>query len=595
MALDTPESGYFPLGVCVLPEPPKNCSRTAEYVGYVHDILTHAGVCYSRVSIENLPDALPSLRVLVTVGEATLPDDLAAKLRAWVEDGGAWLGVSGVCGSGDMFGIQVEPPAYAVCWGGGANTLGEGYLRAADSSHPVIAHLATPLHYFNGIPVHPAGGKVLAQTLDAHGRPSPRAAVVENVVGKGMCLLIAPDLIGSVVRVQQGVAVTRDGVPSSDGTAANCDKTLKSGDGGVLDWIFDREPVPGVPGLNAFLQPFADQWREMLLRAIFYLAARQNAALPVLWLYPRNLPALGILSHDTDGNAPSNGFSLLKVLEKAEINSTWCVIPPGYPKELIGAIREAGHELAMHYDAMSDGTVWSEREFSKQHRRLVKLFGGERPITNKNHYLRWEGDTEFYDWCVKHGIQFDQSKGATKTGEAGFNFGACHPYLPIDRNGETIDVLELPTITQDLLVFAPKELADLLLAAVSKHHGILHLLFHPAHIEKPGVAEALLDIVERAKRHGMEWWPACRINSWERARRNVCWNKLNSANVLLRTPDSLPGASILWLNGSDKRIKVNGTICDAQTVERWGFKFLSVTFDTESNREYKIEIADKEK
>jgi peptidoglycan/xylan/chitin deacetylase (PgdA/CDA1 family) len=283
------------------------------------------------------------------------------------------------------------------------------------------------------------------------------------------------------------------------------------------------------------------------------------------------------------------------VLKKAEINSTWCVIPPGYPEELIGAIREAGHELAMHYDAMSDGTVWSEKEFSKQHRGLVKLFGGERPITNKNHYLRWEGDTEFFEWLIKHGIQFDQSKGATKTGEAGFNFGACHPYLPIDPNGETIDVLELPTITQDLLVFAPKELADLLLAAVLKHHGILHLLFHPAHIEKPGIAEVLLEVIEKAKRHGMEWWPACRINSWERARRNVCWSKLANANVLLRTPDPLPGASIMRLTQSAAQVKVNGEILEPRIVERWGFRFLAVTFDAETDGQYRIEITDKEK
>src|SRR5688500_20191428 len=80
------------------------------------------------------------------------------------------------------------------------------------------------------------------------------------------------------------------------------------------------------------------------------------------------------------------------------------------------------------------------------------MFGGEKPVTNKNHYLRWENDTDIWDWCAKHGIGLDQSKGASKTGEAGFNFGTCHTYFPARFDGSVIDVLELPTPTQDLFV-----------------------------------------------------------------------------------------------------------------------------------------------
>ena len=49
---------------------------------------------------------------------------------------------------------------------------------------------------------------------------------------------------------------------------------------------------------------------------------------------------------------------------------------------------------------------------------------------------------EFFDWCAKKGIQLDQSKGASKTGEAGFNFGTCHAYFPVRFNSEKVDVLE---------------------------------------------------------------------------------------------------------------------------------------------------------
>src|SRR5690606_10050949 len=146
------------------------------------------------------------------------------------------------------------------------------------------------------------GAHVAALVLDAHGRETARPALIENTLGNGRCLFVAPDAVGAVVHIQQGVAVTADGVPAPDGAGPRSDGVLKSDDGAVLDWYFDSQEVPGAPGLQGFLQPVADQWRELILRAIFYLAETQRVTLPVLWLYPRNLPALAHLSHDTDGN-----------------------------------------------------------------------------------------------------------------------------------------------------------------------------------------------------------------------------------------------------------------------------------------------------
>jgi len=581
-----------PVGVYVFPEPLPNAARSVSYPQYIHEILTHAGVCYADVSGEDLEEVLPHLSLLVTVGEETLSDTAKQRLQRWVEDGGVWLSIGGTCGMAEMLGVKPEPPSYQG-WGGGINTLGEGYLDVRHRTHPVLAHLEIPLHYFNGLPVRPTEATVLAGVLDAHQRPTPRGGVMECVVRRGRCMLIAPDAVGAVVRIQQGVAVTRDGVPAPDGTAAACDGVLKSGDGGVLDWLFDRQPLEGAPGLSVFLQPIADQWRELILRAIFYLATQQGIPLPVLWLYPRDLPALAHLSHDTDQNDPDGARRLLDVLEAERIHSTWCVVLPGYATELIRDIRAVGHELAMHYDAMSEGRVWDERSFDRQWRELTCLFGGEAPITNKNHYLRWEGDTEFFDWCAKRGIRLDQSKGASKTGEAGFNFGTCHPYLPVAPDGRLIQILELPTLTQDLVVFAPEALAEPLIQAAFRHHGIVHFLFHPVHIDKPGVADALRAVIRRAQALGMEWWTAREISWWEFARREARWDCYErtpeGASVRLRSAQALPGATVLWLGRVAGRVKVNGEEVETRSVQRWGFTFRSFTFDVQSGQEYAIE------
>lgn len=585
------EGTDFALGVCVLSAPPKNLARTVSYPHYIHEILAHAGVCHGTVSFEDLPARLPGLKLLVTVGEAKLPDALKQQLTDWVEAGGGWLSVGGVAGLAELFGAEVEPPA-SSSWGGGLGTLGEGYLKPEPGTHPLTESIPIPLHCFNGVPVRPAGGTVLASILDAHQRPTSRAALLENAVGKGRCLLIAPDVTGTVVRIQQGIGVTRDGVPAADGTAPVADDVLKSGDGGVLDWIFDRQPVAGVTGFSAFLEPIADHWRELLLRSIFYLCVKQEVALPVLWLYPNRLPAVGHLSHDTDGNNPELGDLLLATLQKAQVVSTWCVILPGYGKEQLARIRDAGCELAVHYDAMEH--PWGESEFDRQWRELCALLAPEAPVSNKNHYLRWQGDTEFFSWCVARGILFDESKGASKTGEAGFNFGTCHPHFPVTFDGETLDVLEFPTPTQDLNIFAPDALAAPLLQAALKHHGVMHLLFHPAHIDKPGVAEALLAAVAEAKRTGMEWWTAAQLNTWERARRKTRWTGVpasaGGAAVGFRSEAALKGATLLWLSPSARPVILNGKAAEAQPVTYWGFRFESIAIDTEARRELVFEL-----
>jgi hypothetical protein len=587
-----------PLGVCLLPSPAPNQARTISYPEAMHEILQHAGVCYDSFPVEELAKRLPALRILLTVGEQKLSRAMLRQLLGWVEAGGAWVSVGGLCGADDKFGVEAEPPVFSS-WGGSPGVLGEGYLQPDGWDHPVLQGVRQPLHFFNGIPVRSKRANVLAYVRDTHDRLTPRVALAEAGVGKGRCLLIAPDLPGAVVRIRQGVAVTRDGVPAPDGSAPIADGVLKSDDGAVLDWDFDRRPVPGVPGLSAFTEPIADAWCELLIRAILYLASETGTPLPLLWYYPRNLPALGHLSHDTDLNDPKRAYLLLKTLKDARVHSTWCVILPGYSADLIQQIKDEGHELAMHYDAMSDGTVWSEEAFDRQWRGLTELFGGERPQTNKNHYLRWEGDIEFLEWCGRRGIQLDQSKGVSKTGEAGYNFGSCHPYLSFAMDGTRIDVLELPTVTQDFIVFIPEAFFETLLKGALRVHGILHLLFHPAHMDKAGVAESLKNSVRRGTEAGLEWWTAARINNWERARRAFHWTGYAKEGAderfTFRPGQPMKDATIMCLCPSGKTLEgyeLEGYE-KVETVMHWGFRFQAMVADLEQGHEYSFACVDE--
>ena len=258
------------------------------------------------------------------------------------------------------------------------------------------------------------------------------------------------------------------------------------------------------------------------------------------------------------------------------------MIPEGYPKELIESIKASGHELATHYNALDH--PWSEEEFAAQCERLKVLFG-EQPVSNKNHYTRWEGGTEFFDWCHRQNLQLDQTKGPSKLGEVGFTFGSAQLAFPLADNGEIHPVLEQPLHTQDLVIFSPPQIIPPLLDAVEKHHGVLHVLFHPAHIAKPGVADSLHSAVQQVKDRGLEWVTAKQLNAWERARRKVKlqaqYTESNVApKVLLSAPEPLSGATILVL-GHHQTVEIDGEQYAAQSSTRFGFEFSAVTLGME--------------
>jgi hypothetical protein len=581
-----------PLGVCVIDPPGENYPRTINYPAYIYEILSHAGMCYYPIDAAGIESALPDLRILVTVGDASDEDFPAEALRSWVFNGGCWISIGGTCGLSDLLGVERVLPPFRP-YGTEIACLGEGYMHVPVTPHRVLDHVNIPLHYFGGIKLTETTAEVLARTSDAHQRETGFAAVAENRVGRGRTIVIAPDICGTVVRIQQGTAVTRDGIAADDGLGSCDDRLLKSEDGIVLDWIFDRREVPGVPGFNAFLEPIADQWREVVIRSILHMAASAEVYLPILWLYPHAAPAIAHLSHDSDANDEDLAAAMLRVLDKTNVHSTWCIVSPGYSKEMIRRIRAEGHELAMHYDAFEIG-AWSEEEFQKQVNEITDLFDGTPPTSNKNHYLRWEGDMEFFEWCARIGIKIDGSKGATKIGEAGLCFGTCHPHFPIAWSEEIIDVLELPTFMFDLVEYIPKEIMPPLVGGVLAQHGVLHLLFHPAHIAKPGVEDALVEAVRMTREAGMEWYTAEEISDWERARREFAWKEYadgsDGVKVRFCSEKDMPGLTMMWLAPDESSAVMNGNRVSALELERWGFRFKGVDFDATEGSEYILEI-----
>ena len=428
------------------------------------------------------------------------------------------------------------------------------------------------------------------------GRQGARgSAIVENRVGRGRAILLGPDLVFSILHIQQGIPVLQDGRPAPDGTAEINDGELKAEDGLVLDWQRDRT-VMQPDGEPAFLEPVTDELREIILRSIFYAATEQDIALPVLWYWPRGLTALGHISHDSDGNDPQRAAVMFDVVRRCNVKTTWCILyPGGYPKDFYPALEEEGYEIALHYDARTGGpkTSWSKEDFTLQHDWLLKEAGLKHITSNKNHYTRWEGRVDFWRWCEEVGIQSDQTRGPSKKGVIGFPMGGSQPYFPLDDKADTprrMNVLEVNLLTQDLVVVCPRQYGRQLLDSVLPHHGVAHFLFHPGHIHDPNGADAFADLIDYGRSKGLEWWTSRQIYQWETRRRGVQAQFASNNVFSLHAGNPLGEATLLLLKTRQKprSIRLDGQPAktDRQTI--YGFEFDAVTTDISGG--LKVEI-----
>ncbi|MFD1717346.1 hypothetical protein [Georgenia deserti] len=485
---------------------------------YLVEILAHAGIA---TATSTPATDLPDRGVVVAT---TVADRAVETLETWVAAGGTLILTAGPTDLGDLAGARET------------HAVGTGRVTVAE--HPFWTH-RPPRHLraVRGAGLDPAPGTDVLATWQ-----SGEAAICARRHGDGMVITFGVDLAATVVLVQQGVPVTGDGVPARDGTAPVDDDILKAEDGMTLDLEHDRALPPGegpVPesythtypppaAVPIFDQPHADWWRSLLLQAIWAGTERTGTVVPWLGYWPAGLSAIAHMSHDADQNVPEDGRAALDAFAEADVSVTWCqVFPGGYGQEIYDAITAAGHEHALHYNAMGDADIasWGWPQFRAQYAWAQAVTGREDIVANKNHYTRWEGWTEFYRWCEEVGIEIDESRGPSKQGTVGFPFGTAHvsfPLAPPESGRSVHDVLNLPLHTQDLAWAAHASVRDVILDAAEAQHGVAHFLFHGPHLNRrPATRAACVELAAEARRRGMEWWTAEQINAWERARRAV--------------------------------------------------------------------------
>ncbi|PTX64897.1 hypothetical protein C8P63_101117 [Melghirimyces profundicolus] len=482
------------------------CRGENVFTRYIEEILSHAGITFDRLNeISQMEQQPPDVLFVTAAGEP------------------AWEAVLRLADQGGEVMIFGGGPDLARRLGAAAGpAFGPGYAE--------VSGLKTPLlRFLKGVPWHlPSDSSAAEEGCLRAGSPDGKHSgtlITRFSVGAGWVTRWAIDVPTTVVHLQQGKnPVTADGHPAPDGTADLDEGILKADDGFALDWEWDRSDTE--TGERYFAHPYADLWRETLLRDLFNRVRVRGWTLPFIDRWPGGVSQVAMISLDSDSNLDESAETTLKLLDECGVCATWCMMEPGYHPSVYSCAVGEGHEMALHYNAFDrDGGSWGEKAFAEQLRWLKEAIGCERVVSNKNHYTRFEGWGELFRWCEKYGMESDQTRGPSKKGNIGFLFGTCHPYFPIARGDEEnrfYDVLEIGFLTQDLNLdrLADTSVIVPFLQAVEQVRGVSHFLFHPIHLHREeAVRNALRTVVREAENRGFRFWTGQAINGWERSRR----------------------------------------------------------------------------
>jgi hypothetical protein len=252
-----------------------------------------------------------------------------------------------------------------------------------------------------------------------------------------------------------------------------------------------------------------------------------------------------MVSHDSDQNKDQYAEATLELLAEVGLNTTWCMLEPGYGKPIYERVKEAGHELAFHFNGLeTQKGIWSEEEFARQLQWLKDAADLESVTSNKNHYTRFEGWGELFEWCERNGIAADQTRGPSKKGNVGMLFGTSHPYFPIswaNDGNRMYDVLEMSFLTQDLELSTLSDNSVIVpfLEQVKRVRGVAHFLYHQVHIHNwEAVRNSIRKLVAEARQLGFDFWTGKKVNDWERYRRSLKAGVGEDGNIRLDGPSS---------------------------------------------------------
>ena len=568
--------GYTLLGTRWEMGPSEGWARVALVTGpdwthapSVADALRTAGLVFRKYSVDQLEAACTFAQILIVppLGDAPEANTLLAR---HVEEGGSLICLGDTCGLNAYLGVR--PPDEA-------REFGEGYL-APIGEHFVLGGETTPIHSVGGQCVVADGATPLAQILDRHGKPTGLCGLSVREHDSSTAIYLAPDLGLTAVRLRQGSYVEMDGLPAPDGTAPIRDGILRSEDGFMLDWDFDRtSDLAGEP--PAFLLPAVDRLVGLLVRAAAYAAERMGLPLLLLWPHRNGAVATGMVSFATDGTDVQNVQTILHQATLVGLRATWCLRSPGFSLDVAKALRTREHEVALQFET-NEPEDWAADRLSFQQTRLSRSTGARQLLSTSIQDGRWQGRNEFWDWCARAAIEAEIGRMPRQPGNAGCLFGTFRPFRPARRDGSLLPVLSIPCLASDIGVAVSSARALEILEHAASTHGVAHFFFETRSFDDKTVSEAFRNLVAHARQRGVEWATAEEIVERMKALRTmrVELGVADEGLAVALHPEydmeeaavCITGETVVGASAMQKRLRVS-------RVVRYGIPCCSVTVD----------------
>lgn len=145
----------------------------------------------------------------------------------------------------------------------------------------------------------------------------------------------------------------------------------------------------------------------------------------------------------------------------------------------LGSIRDLGWDVGLHG---GQEAYYDIDKMKREKRRLEEVLGSD-VAGYRSHFLRFRAP-DTWKLLEAAGLKYDSSLGYADC--VGFRNGMCHPFQPVDRRGDVVDILEIPLIVMDraLLKYmgldaaAAWKVTKMLIDRVKECRGVITILWH---------------------------------------------------------------------------------------------------------------------
>lgn len=543
------------IGVLFAPDDP--------YAAWYREALEHAGLIFE--SLESItPKKLNELDVLILCGNGELGDDLPL-VAQWALADHHGLVVSGSTWGLELtLGVQPDPHRPKIA---------QGLMKF--SRHAIWPESARSIWYIGG-------------TRVSANQAVPLISAEDGSVGLsklGSAFFLAPHVGRSLGLTLMGKSVENDEIGPDDPSVDWHSGPLRAEMGTRLSF-HDRVE-------NLFIEPHADNLRELFLKTVFAAVDVTKKSCAILWHLPNNASHAAVCTIQSDTASNTDLYNLNASLLMQNTRCTILSRLNEHPPEVYNWMRRVGHELGFSYDA-DDPAGWHPDRYRVQTSALCRLASIPSIAVGKTLQGSWSGLTRPYEMFETGGAKVVLSKGGHFAGTSGFLFGTCHPFVPKHRGGKPFNLIEIPYHLIDVPEVTGIHACENLLAAVWARHGVLHGIASTSVARTDAGLAGLRRWIALAKQSGAEMLTAEQLGSFERARRSVR-SQIESGAVLSLSSDlGLDGLTIL-ISGSG--FSGSGLIGRSapQQVTRYGRDFMAFNVSLPERRIGSIRFLSEQK